>query len=298
MIVIMSYSEPERINIGAYKNPFSGVGIEYFPLTEKLDHTGLIIHEVGFLPKNKDWDFPNVLSPFWRIYYNSRPGHCVCFGQEFYELTPDHIMLIPSHQLFDCLGANPTPHFWIEFNTKYLVRPNQAVPILLKPTQTHLSLINHTQKLIEIKHNLVPTNAIYRYSLAILNTVIADSNIKWKTVNPPLLDKVLVYIEKNLSSDLSNPRLAEIIYMSTASMSKLFRNHLGISPSAYVSQMRVKEASRLLSHTEMSIEQIAQSTGFPNRNYFSRVFKKLSNVSPAKYRNLHQNYQKKMIRVS
>ena len=292
----MSYSALSRVNVGAYEHPFSGVGTEYYPLGTKLDHTGLLIHEAGFLPQNRDWNFPNVLSPFWRLYYNSRPGHCVSFGENFYELTPDQIMLIPNHQLFHCLGANPVPTFWIAFTTKYLIRLDQAVPILLKPTETQLSLINDTQKLISQNHHYDPTDTIYRYSLAILNTVIANSNIKWKAVHPPLLDKVLEFIEKNLTHNLSNSRLAEAVCLSIEGLSKLFRRYLGISPSAYVAQMRIKEAGRLLSQTEMSIEHIALTTGFPNRNYFSRVFKKITNESPAQYRRLHQSYKKRMIR--
>ncbi|MHC4961028.1 MAG: helix-turn-helix domain-containing protein [Planctomycetota bacterium] len=292
----MSYSVLDRINVGAYEHPFSGVGIEYYPLGAKLDHTGLLIHEVGFLPQNRDWNFPNVLSPFWRLYYNSKPGHCVSFRDTFYELTPEHIMLIPNHQLFHCLGVNPVPTFWIAFTTQHLIRLDQTVPILLKPTKTQLSLFNDTQKLISQNPSFDPTDTIYRYSLAILNTVIANSTIKWRDVHPPSLDNVLDYIEENLGGNLSNSHLAKVVCLSIEGLSKLFRKHLGISPSAYITQMRIKEAGRLLSQTEVSIEQIALTTGFPNRNYFSRVFKKITNESPAQYRKLHRNYKKKMIR--
>ena len=291
----MSYSVLDRINVGAYQHPFSGVGIEYYPLGAELDHTGLLIHEVGFLPQNGDWNFPSVLSPFWRLYYNSRHGHCVSFGNTFYELTPDQIMLIPNHQLFHCLGAKPVPTFWMAFATKQQIDLEQTVPILLEPTQSQLSLISDTQKLISKNHTYEPTDAIYRYSLAILNTVMANAEIKWKSVHPPSLDQALSFIENNLSHNLSNSRLAEVVCLSIEGLSKLFRKHLGISPSAYVTQMRIKEAGRLLSQTEMSIEQIAATTGFPNRNYFTRVFKKITKESPAKYRRLHRNFKKRLL---
>ena len=104
------------------------------------------------------------------------------------------------------------------------------------------------------------------------------------------------YIEENLSNHISNSHLADIACLSIEGLSRLFRKHLGISPSAYVTQMRIKEAGRLLSQSELSIEQIALAMGFPNRHYFSRVFKKVTNESPAQYRKLHQSYKKRMIR--
>ena len=205
-------------------------------------------------------------------------------------------MLIPDHQLFHCLGTNPVPTFWMAFTTKHQISLEQSVPILLEPTKAQISLITDTQNLIEQNRTYEPTDTIYRYTLAILNTVIASSQIHWRAEQPPLLDNILKYIEENLSNHISNSHLADIACLSIEGLSRLFRKHLGISPSAYVTQMRIKEAGRLLSQSELSIEQIALAMGFPNRHYFSRVFKKVTNESPAQYRKLHQSYKKRMIR--
>jgi AraC family transcriptional regulator of arabinose operon len=285
----MSDSVLKRVNVGAYDQPYSGVGIEYYPLGGEFDHTGLLIHEVGFLPFNKNWNFPSVFSSFWRLYYNFKPGHCVSFPDQFYEITPEHIMLIPDHQLFHCLGANPVPTFWMAFSINHSVSPIQPVPILLKPTKTELSLIRDIQKLIVKDTTYEPTDAIYRNSLALLNVVMANSNIQWKKDRPVILNELLRYIEKNSSQKLPNSHLAEVACMSIEGLSKMFRNHIGTSPAAYVTQIRVKQASRLLLHSNETIERIAMTTGFPNRNYFSRVFKQIANESPAKFQRLHRD---------
>jgi AraC family transcriptional regulator of arabinose operon len=292
MVYFMSNSVLERINVGAYDHPFSGVGIEYYPLGGEFDHTGLLIHEVGFLPRNKNWNFPSVFGPFWRLYYNSKPGHCITFSDTFYEITPKHIMLIPDHQLFHCLGVNPVPSFWIAFSTKHSVSPMQPVPILLKPTRTELSLIRDIQKLIIKDKTYEPTDVIYRNTLAMLNVVIARSNILWEKNRPVILNELLSYIDKNCSRKLSNSHLAKIACMSIEGLSKIFRKHIGISPAAYVTQIRVKQASHLLLHSTETIDQIAMLTGFPNRNYFSRVFKYITNQSPAEFRRQHGNHTK------
>jgi hypothetical protein len=46
----------------------------------------------------------NVFSPVWRLYYNQKGGHFVRIGASCVELTPEHVMLIPSHCLCHLLG--------------------------------------------------------------------------------------------------------------------------------------------------------------------------------------------------
>lgn len=292
IVYFMSDPALKRINVGAYSQPFSGVGIEYYPLGTEFDHTGLLIHEVGFLPRNKTWNFPSVFSPFWRLYYNSKPGHCVSFGDKFHEITPEHIMLIPDHQFFHCLGANPVPNFWMSFSLNLSVSPMQAVPILLRPTKTELFLIRDIQKLIVKNTMYEPTDAIYRNSLALLNVVMAHSNIQWMKERPAVLNEILRYIEKNASQKLTNSHLADIACMSIEGLSKMFRKHLGTSPAAYVTEIRIKQASHLLLHSTETIDRVAALTGFPNRNYFSRIFKQITNESPARFRLLQKYHPK------
>lgn len=54
--------------IGAYEQPFSGVGLEFDPLGIEADRSGIILHEAGHHPENDNWNFPSVFSPFWRLY--------------------------------------------------------------------------------------------------------------------------------------------------------------------------------------------------------------------------------------
>ena len=107
-VFLVSYSALRKRNRGSYTNPFSGVGMEFLPLGVLPDQSGVVLHEVGFLAKNDWWNFPNVFSPFWRFFYNTRPGHKVVFRDAEYELTPDRVMLIPDHQLFQARGNGST----------------------------------------------------------------------------------------------------------------------------------------------------------------------------------------------
>ena len=59
---------------------------------------------------------------------------------------------------------------------------------------------------------------------------------------------------------------------------------MGMSFTAYVTQIRMDEAVRLLRDTGEKTYRIAEQTGYSDPNYFSYVFKRRFGVSPSKYR--------------
>jgi len=284
----VSYSIRGRINVGAYDKPFSGVGVEFDPLGVKPDRTGITLHESGYLAANTDWNFPSVSSPFWRLYYNEQRGHCVLFDERMIELTPTHIILIPPHVMFHCLGANPVASFWLSFSFTRKLHPTMTVPVLLTPRDTELCLIRDLKELIAADKTWEPTDAIYRNSLALLQVVLARSELRWQPPLPENLNRVRRHIEEHFDSVLTNGQLAKLAGLSESGFNRVFKQHFGTTPARFVIEMRVREAARLLLQTDQTIDKIAEQTGFPNRAYFSRVFKKVTDEAPATFRRTHQ----------
>lgn len=284
---VVSYTVRGRTNVGAYDRPFSGVGVEFDPLGIKPGRTGITLHESGYLPANTDWNFPSTFSPFWRLYYNTRRGHCVLFGERTVELTPAHIMLIPPHVLFHSLGANPVPAFWLTFSFTWILHGAVAVPVLLKPRDTELCLIRDLKRLIRTDENWEPTPAMYRYSLALLQVVLARRELRWQPPLPENMVRVRAYVDAHLGSVLTNPLLARQAGLGVEGFVRAFRRHFHTTPAQYVMETRVREASQLLLQTEATIDAIAEQTGFPNRAYFSRVFKNVTGEPPAQFRTKH-----------
>ena len=284
----VSYSIQGRKNVGAYSQPFSGVGIEYDPLGIKPGRTGITVHEAGYLASNREWNYPSVFSPFWRLYYNRKGGHCVLFGERMVELTPTHIMLIPPHCLFHCLGSNPVPTFWLAFSFTRALRADHTPPVLLTPHDTELCLIRDLRRLIAADKHWEPEEAILNNSLALLHVVLARPELHWHPPLPETMERVRRAIEENPGAELSNPTLAQLAGLSVAGFERVFKHHFGTTAARYVTEMRIREAARLLLHTSETIEAIADQTGFPNRAYFSRVFNAVTHEPPARFRRRHR----------
>ncbi|MDD2598893.1 MAG: AraC family transcriptional regulator [Kiritimatiellae bacterium] len=92
------------------------------------------------------------------------------------------------------------------------------------------------------------------------------------------------YIEDNINGNLNNEVLARKAGMSAGCFGRVFKHYYDCTPARYVLEMRIREASQLLLQSEESLDAIAEATGFPNRAYFSRVFKKIVKVPPAAFR--------------
>ncbi|MDD2598894.1 MAG: hypothetical protein PHO37_06695 [Kiritimatiellae bacterium] len=144
----MPYTVRGRVNRGAYESPFSGVGVEFYPVGVKPGRSEIILHESGYLPANSAWNFPSVFSPFWRLYYNSAPGHCVLYNDNIFELTPDKIMLIPDRRYFHCLGENPVSNLWMAFSFSEILLGEVPIPVLLPIRNTEQCLITDLMALI------------------------------------------------------------------------------------------------------------------------------------------------------
>jgi transcriptional regulator GlxA family with amidase domain len=81
-----------------------------------------------------------------------------------------------------------------------------------------------------------------------------------------------------------NRALARLAGMNVNAFIRLFKSRTGFSLQAYSRTKRVERACDLLLHSDASLEQVAERSGFSDRYHFSRVFKKVRGISPARFR--------------
>ena len=94
------------------------------------------------------------------------------------------------------------------------------------------------------------------------------------------------YVEAHYSdSMLSIGQMAEEFGFSESYFSVLFKDVLGEPYSAYLEKVRLNKAGELLRSTEISVEEVAQMSGYNNSTTFRRAFKRVKGLSPQQYRN-------------
>ena len=73
---------------------------------------------------------------------------------------------------------------------------------------------------------------------------------------------------------------------------KLFKTYMGVTPSKYLTNLRIEQAKRLIEASPRRLSKdIASAVGFSDSLYFSRVFKKETNYSPAEYKRICEQQQ-------
>ena len=99
------------------------------------------------------------------------------------------------------------------------------------------------------------------------------------------LARVLAYIDDCLSTDLSLDDLAAIVHLSPHYFAHLFKQSLGVPPHEYVIQQRVEKAKDLLRSGRLTVGEVAQVVGFSDHSKLDRHFKRLTGLTPLRFRN-------------
>ena len=103
-----------------------------------------------------------------------------------------------------------------------------------------------------------------------------------KTVN--VVEKAKVYIAEHFSGEISLEETAKELGISSYYLSKLFKESENVNYIDYVNNLRIEYAKKQLMETEKSIKEICMESGYGDPNYFSRIFKKWTGVTPTEYR--------------
>jgi two-component system response regulator YesN len=92
------------------------------------------------------------------------------------------------------------------------------------------------------------------------------------------------HILNNLSSEITLTGISNMINYNSSYVSRTFKQATGVSISRYITIVRIEKAKEYLGSTNMSIQEIADKTGFYSSQYFSLVFRKIIGVTPRDYR--------------
>ena len=105
--------------------------------------------------------------------------------------------------------------------------------------------------------------------------------------------QAIAYIHQNYTRLISRWEIAEAVGVSEDYLSRVFNRELNISPWDYLNRYRVLQSKHLLLHTTDMIGVIARQMGFKDQAYFSRVFRRVTGMSPQRFRELNNKPQKR-----
>ncbi|MDQ6422190.1 response regulator [Paenibacillus sp. LHD-117] len=138
---------------------------------------------------------------------------------------------------------------------------------------------------------IVPLDASGRLSLPLLQQVFADSLIElskmfvsMQTLSSNPMREIARYIEAHYTQDITLQDISARFHLNREYISRKFKSEFQETLIDYVNRIRVEKAKILLLNPHLRMTQIAQMIGYHDEKYFSRVFKKLTQMTPNDFR--------------
>ena len=92
------------------------------------------------------------------------------------------------------------------------------------------------------------------------------------------------FLQEHLAEEISLSVLAEEFHLSAQYISQLFKSEIGVGFLAYLTNIRMERAKKLLLTTALSIAEVSGQSGYADYRVLTKVFKKAEGVTPSQYR--------------
>ncbi len=103
------------------------------------------------------------------------------------------------------------------------------------------------------------------------------------------VNKVILHINDKIESNLTVEDVANYFNISTSHLSRIFREHTGVTLVEYLNIRKVEECQYFLRNTNKGISEISNAFHFCNQSYFTRIFKKYAGVTPKQFRDHYEH---------
>ena len=280
-----------------------------------LKHTFTLLN-VDHVSLGPKWNYKNVISPYFRLYYIDAGAGEISDISTKLNLEPGFLYMIPSFTLCNLSCQNQLSQFFIQFFEESsdgisLFEYNRSV---FKVKATNVDILNFA-RLLEInpgrginrsdnpriyeksifykeyqelnnQQNMATFTETHGILLQLVSRFLTPEIFKHKEVShiPVKILNAISYIQLNLHQELSVANLAEKANQHADYFSRLFQQYTGERPLKYIHEKRIERAQYLMVTTQMTYAEIAIQTGFENIFYFSKIFKKITGMSPGNYK--------------
>jgi AraC-like DNA-binding protein len=280
-----------------------------------LKHAFSLLH-VDHVRLNAQWNYKHVISPYYRMYYIDEGEGVVSGERDRVTLEPGYIYLIPSFTLCNLSCPSTLGQYFIQFfeeapdgislfyNSRQLMKlpatdtdiANFKRMLAINPGRG----INRSDnpKVYEKdayyreyqELNNLQSDAVYLETqgilLQLLSRFVGDARhagTPAQIIPSKILDTI-AYIQLHLAEKLTIAQLAARVTQHQDYFSRQFQRFTGMRPLHYVHEKRIERAQYLIATSSAPYADIAEQLGFESLPHFSKVFKKVTGMTPNQYR--------------
>lgn len=215
------------------------------------------------------------------------------FGKGFVEVPEGSLIVyLPDQpQNYEYRFKDSTELYWLHFSG-YAVRDTLARCNLLGKQMHYIGtqsayaelfkkIIHEVQIKKPLFQNIVSANLneLFCYMARELTGRVSQNIV----MSNDYFKNITIFMSSNYNKKIKVEELAEMCNLSLHRFTHKFKDLIGMTPIEYLTKIRIDEAKYLLSNSFLNISEISSIVGYDNPLYFSRVFKKVTGLSPRNY---------------
>ncbi|GAA0137677.1 response regulator transcription factor [Paenibacillus sp. YSY-4.3] len=136
-------------------------------------------------------------------------------------------------------------------------------------------------KRIDLAYDIEELEAIMQQFLQDLRSILPGADQQQSQI----LQQIYAYVHDNYANEISLSEMADSLHLNYSYLSSYFKQRTRENLTSYINRVRTDKAKELLLDHRLSVSEISRLTGFSDHNYFSKVFKKMTGMTPVEYRN-------------
>ena len=277
-----------------------------------LDQLHPLVLNAGLAIHNADWNWRDVISPFFRLYFVTEGTAQIELPTGLYQLKPKHMYLIPAftkhNNICDSHFCHYYMHIYEENQDGNSLLNQYDFPVEIPGSELDLALIKRFCDINPHMHLPSSNPTTYNNNATLKQNVLKNKQRAFydkvesrgivyqllahfikraqeKSKNgDERLEKALAYIHNHINENLNINELAELTCLSKAHFIRLFKQEVKTTPLQYINRRKMEMAQLTLVTSDTPVKDVAFALGFEDYSYFNRLFKKMTGVTPQEYR--------------
>lgn len=256
----------------------------------------LLPTDIGFYPKARAHFIERAAGVDQSILIYCVKGHgwCEMEGNR-HEIHPGEMLVIKpgTPHAYGANNQQPWTIYWthLKGDSNLLLLAelgvNKAKPVVWLGEEPKLLAL--FEELLDImEHGYAISRLLYASQILthLIGLMIWVSHRSWgENLNTAQrVTQSIAYMKQHLDQPVAFASFAAMANLSESHYRSLFKQETGYAPMDYFIRLRIHKACQLLDTTSLSIKEVARLTGYEDALYFSRAFKAIVELPPAKYR--------------
>ena len=245
------------------------------------------LYEINTSPKFFKY-YGSHTHKYYELILNLEGNGIMTIGSEEYNFFPGSVHIVPKN----------TPHIKYtedKFRDIYLL--TDTLPYSIQSDNPPVAFLDDANKTLETLMYMM----LYRYLAGNKNDIVLESmyelamSIVAEAASRSHRDPLVEQLLHRLTHSFNDPELSVSSVLDSMGYSKdhlrrIFISNVGVSPSEYLTSVRINHAKKLLinqKETHLPVSEISALCGYYDSRYFSRIFKKTTGLTPLEYARNH-----------